>query len=375
MTVRRLNVCRIFLLAGLAAVSLPASAFLDQLNEWIRGSPFPVVHSKYVAVSHGAFYRLSWLDNDRIFFAGEPIEEVLARFDGKRFVRAGKKRFYIWNTRTNEVTTYREDVDDFGTFCYNEHENWITYPVPGNKNAVMEGRFGEEKAVEINPAEHTIDGQNKRGVFFSNLTCREHPYAPKDSGVGSPRVLPLHDDHGILDAWGSSGDARPIKYFSGEYHFVRDLSLPRRAIAPSKSYYSRYKGAYVLTGFTAPPSFSNTWGSWPANVDQPVYLLSTTGKLSLGGEIPWHKGSREALAVYFSVRGIVYAGRGRARQKGFYLVVGGETIPLLTVDPRLSIDGGGESPDGCKVAVALSMYGANKAGGLKYVDLCREKGQ
>ena len=371
----RQRICRTFVLLGLAAVSLSASAFLDELIRTFQGSPYPVIHSKYAAVSRGVFYRLSWLDNDRIFFAGEPIEEVLARFDGKRFVRAGKKRFYIWNTSTNEVATYREDVDTFGTFCYNEFENWIRYPIPGKKNVLMEGKLGEEREVEIDPAEHTPQGRASRGVFFHDLTCREYPYAPKDAGVDERRVFPLFDDHGMLDVWGNQVDARPIKLFTKDYQRHIELLLPRRAIAPSKIYYSRFKGAYAMAGFTAPPSFSNNWGDWPKGVNQPVYLLYPTGKLSLAAEIPWHKQYREALDVYFTVRGLVYAGGREPSNKGFFLVENEEVIRLLQVVGPKSMEAGAVSPDGCKVAVAVSMYGADKTGGVKVIELCREKAQ
>jgi hypothetical protein len=363
-------ICRTFVLLGLAAVSLSASAFLDELIRTFQGSPYPVIHSKYAAVSRGVFYRLSWLDNDRIFFAGEPVREVLARFDGKRFTKVGKVRFYVWNTRTHEVTTYREDVDRFGTYCYNEYENWIHYPIPGENDAVMEGVLGKEQKVTINPAEYTIDGQAKRGVFFSDLTCREHPYVPKDAGVGSRRALPLHDNHGILDAWGQQGDATPIRLFSSDFRLIREFALPRRAIHSRKTYYSRLRDAYVLSGFTAPPAFSNTWGSWPTNADQQVFLLSRTGKLSLGGVIPWHRDYRPALGVYFTAKGLAYAGGGSVKQKGFFLVSGARSVPLLSADGPRTLIAGAESPDGCKLAAALSMEGGNESGGLRVIHLC-----
>jgi hypothetical protein len=355
---------------GLAAISLPASAFFEDLRKALLGSPYRIVHSKHAVMSRGSFYRLSWIDNDRIFFAGEPVRDVLARFDGKRFTKAGKVRFYIWDTRTNEVTTYREDVNRFGTYCYNERENWIRYPILGRDNVVMEGTLGAEKRVAVDPAELTIDSRNKRGVFFSELTCREHPYAPKESGVGSRRVLPLHSNHGILDAWGKPGDAGSIKYFSSDYHLVREFALPRRAIHPQKTYYSRYKDAYVLSGFTAPPSFSNNWGSWPANADQQVFLLSRTGVLSLGGVIPWHQGYRAALGIYFTAKGLVYATGRPVKHQGFFMVSGTRSVRLLGAEDPWALVAGGESPDGCKLAAALSMYGGNEEGGLRVLHLC-----
>jgi hypothetical protein len=235
----------------------------------------------------------------------------------------------------------------------------------------MEGKFGEEREIEIDPAEHTIEGRNRRGVFFDDLTCREFPYVPKDAGFGERRVSPLLFDHGVLDVWGNQTDPRPIKLFSNDYKQVTELPLPRRAIAPEKIYYSHYKRAYVLTGFTAPPLFSNPWGSWPKEVNQAVYLLSPEGKLTAGGEIPWHKRYHAALGVYFTVQGLVYAGGVEPDDKGFFLVRDGKTTRLLkAVGPR-SIRAGGVSPDGCKVAAAISMDGANKSGGVKVIDLCR----
>jgi len=370
MNVQRRSLRRtLLLLLGLVAISLPVSASLDELKKAFQTSPYAVIHSKYAAVSRGAFYRLSWIDNDRVFFAGEPIEEVLARFDGKRFVGAGKIRFYIWNTRTNEVVPYRQNVNPFGTYCYNEFENWIRYPVPGKKDAVMEGRLGEERETRRDPSEHTTEARARRHVFYQAQTCREHPYSPEGRGVGSRRVFPLFDAHGILDVWGSPNDATPIRLFSDSYEKLQEFALPRRAVVPQNIYFSRYKRAYVLTGYTAPPSFSNTWGSWPEGVNQPVYLLSERGELSLAGEIPWYEGYRAAVGVYLTQKGIVYAD-GTAKRNGFYLVSGKSAITLLRAPGPKSLDAGGVSPDGCKVSAAISMYGANTSGGLKVIDLC-----
>lgn len=293
----------------------------------------------------------------------------MARFDGRRFVRSGKTRFYIWNTSTDEVVTYREDVDAFGTFCYNEYENWIHYPLPGKTKVVMEGKLGEEREVEINPAEHTPEGRAKRGVFYHDLSCREYPLAPKN--VGAERwVFPLFADHGVLDVRGNQIDARPIKLFTNDYRAHIELPLPRRAIAPGKIHYSRFKTAYVMAGFTAPPSFSNNWGDWPRGIDQSVYLLSAAGHLSLAGKIPWHEGYRAALGVYITVKGIVYATGRPPENGGFFLVKDGKAIRLLKVTGPWPMEAGGVSPDGCKVAVAVSMSGANKAGGVKVINMC-----
>lgn len=369
MSVQRRGLVKTLLLLSLVAFSHPVGAFLDDLKKAFQTAPYAVVHSKYAAVSRGAFYRLSWIDNDRIFFAGEPIEEVLARFDGKRFVGAGMIRFYIWNTRTNEIVTYRENVDGFGAFCYNEFENWIRYPVPGNKNAVMEGRLGEEQEVIRDPAKHTTEARARRRVSYQVQSCREHPYAPEGRGVGNLRVFPLFAAHGILDVWGRPNDATPIRLFSDSYEKLRDFTLPRRAVAPQNIYFSRYRRAYVLSGYTAPPSFSNARGSWPEGVNQPVYLLSEMGDLSLAGEIPWHRDYRAAVGVYITRKGIAYAD-GTAKRNGFYLVGGKSALTLLRGPGPKGLDAGGVSPDGCKLSAAISMHGANKSGGLKVIDLC-----
>jgi hypothetical protein len=337
--------------------------------------PYPVTHSKYAAEEQGVVYRLSWLDNDRLLFVGEPIEEVVTRIVAQmkkqRPAKRRNLRFYIWNTRTNEVQTYKE-VGEWGRFCYNEVENWIRYSVPGKKNAVMEGKFGEEREIEIDPADHTIEGRNRRGVFFDDLTCREFPYVPKEAGFGERRVSPLFLDHGILDGWSNNqADARPIKLFSKDYKQMLELALPRRAVVPSVMYFSKYKNAYVLYGSTAPPTFSNPIGTWPRGVSQPVYLLSPERQLTLGGEIPWHDRYREALGVYFTVQGLVYATSRPLANQGFFLVTGGKAIHVLKAVAGGSVRAGGVSPDGCKVAAAISVDGPNSSGGVKVIDLCK----
>jgi hypothetical protein len=370
MSVQRRSLVRKLPLLGLVAIVLPSNAFLAKLDKGSGAAPYKVVHSDYAAVSRGAFYRLSWIDNDRVFFAGEPIDELRGRFDGKRFVKSGKIRFLIWDTRANEVLTYRDDVGPFGAYCYNELENWIRYPVPGKDDAVMEGKLGEEKVVEINAANQSPAGRARRGVFFHDLTCREHPYAPKNVGVSERRVFPLFLDHGVLDIWGKRTDLTPIRWFSNGYEQSVEFDLVRRAVAPEKVFYSKYLRSYVLTGYTAPPSFSNDWGSWPSGVDQPVYALSVTRQLALLGQIPWRQGFRAALAVFPTAKGLIYASGRPPKDRGVFLVNDGKAVPLLRIAGPSSIFAAGVSPDGCKVAVALSLEGADKYGGVKVIELC-----
>lgn len=367
---RRRSLAGALLLLGLLPATLLASAFPTRAGTKLETAPSAVVHSKYAAVSRGRFYRLSWIDNDRLFFAGEPIAEIRARFDGKRFVRAGKTRFYVWNTRSNEVTTYKDDAGPFGSFCFNENESWIRYPIPGKKDGAMEGKFGEEREIRFDPLEHTTEARVRRQVFFQEQTCHEHPYAPEGRGVGNRRVFPLFGAHGILDVWGKPNDATPVRLFTHSYEKLREFELPRRAFVPQNIYYSKYKRAYVLTGYTAPPSFSNTWGSWPKGVNQPVYLLSEEGELSLAGEIPWREGFRASLAVFPTARGLVYATGRPPKEGGVFLVVDGKAVQLLRSGGKSRLSAAGVSPDGCKVAVALSLEGANKYGGVKVIGLC-----
>jgi hypothetical protein len=234
----------------------------------------------------------------------------------------------------------------------------------------MEGKFGEEREIEIDPAEHTIEGRNRRGVFFDDLTCREFAYAPKDVEVGSRRVSPLLLGHGILDVWGNELDSRPIKLFSNDYKRAIEIPLSRWAVVPGRVYFSKYQNAYVLYGSTAPPTFSNPIGTWPRGVNQPIYLLSPGGRLTLGGEIPWHERFGRALIAFFTTQGLVYAGGREPNDKGFFLVRDGKAIRLLRAPGSRSLSASGVSPDGCKVAAAISVEGANKSGGVKVIDLC-----
>jgi hypothetical protein len=347
----------------------PACAFLDKLSELFGSEPYPVIHSKYAAEDQGATYRLSWLDNDRLLFVGEPIAEVSARFDKKSSAKRRNLRFYIWNTQTNQVQAYKE-VGEWGRFCYNEVDNFVRYLVPGRKDALMEGEFGTEREVKIDPAEHTPEGRAKRGVFFQDLTCREYQYASKDSGVLERWVFPLHRDHGILDVRGKQSGASSIKLFSSDYKRNVALPLVRRAIAPEKIYYSKYRKVYVLTGYTAPPSYSNNWGSWPAGVGQPVFTLSPNGVLTRAAEIPWRDEAGAALAVFLTVKGLVYVAGRPKEHRGFFLVKNGTAIPLMKVPGTRFISAAGVSPNGCKVAGAISMEVGSDTGGVKVVDLC-----
>lgn len=333
--------------------------------------PYPVTHSQYAAQFQGRTYRLSWLDNDRVLFVGEPKAEVLARFGEDKRIKPGAKlpkiRFYIWDTRANKAVTYKELSEPFH-FCYNEVENFIRYEVPSKKNAVMEGPFGEEREIQINPEEHTVKGRMVRGVFFNELTCREHRYAPTEiAAVG--RVVPLHLDHGVLDIWGArADDLRPIRLISVDYRLVKELPLSRRAINPQDIYFSKYKNAYVLFGSTAPPTFSNVVGQWPKNINQPIYLLSPDGSLTIGAENPWTKNFGRALLAFFTPAGFIYT-TGSHKNQGVFLVQGNQSVKLLNTEG--AVIAGGVSPDGCNIAIAISMDAANSSGGLKNIQVCR----
>jgi len=350
-------------------VSNSSWAIFESLKGSEHSGPYPVLDSKLSLPESGGFRLLTWLDNDRLIFTGRPVAEVLADFANRTSPPPYHLRMYIWNTRTNDIQVY-VDFGGNGGFCYNELENWIRYAVPGKKNAVKEGKFGEEREVVLDPTQLSVDARKNRGVFYHPLTCKEHPYPPEGSGADR-RVLPLYLDHGVLDVWGNQIDGRPIKLYSNDYRKVNELPLPRRAIAPNRIYFSRYKNAYVLSGFTAPPSFSNAWGNWPRGVNQAVYLLSPDGKLKLGGEIPWHEKFREALGVFFTVKGLAYATSRPPENKGLFLVRTNGVVRLLAGQ----IEAAGVSPDGCKVAAEISMENASKSGGMKVIDLCKGEKQ
>jgi hypothetical protein len=245
-------------------------------------------------------------------------------------------------------------------------ENWIRYPVIGKPNLIKEGRLGQEIEVTIDPHGQTTEARNKRGVFYHELTCKEYPFAPKDSGADG-WVFPLFLDHGVLDVRGNQVDSRPIKLFSNDYKRVLEIALPRRAVVPGNIYFSTYKNAYVMFGNTAPPSFSNTWGSWPKGIAQPIYVLSLDGQLSISGQIPWHDHFGQALLAFFTTRGVVYARSRPIQDKGLFLVDANGRLVRLISGPIIA---GGVSPNGCKVSAAISTDDANKLGGVKVVDLC-----
>jgi hypothetical protein len=351
-----------FALLILTHFAQPARALVGKVSVALVGKDsFPILDSNLTVEGSGAFRRLQWLDDHRLIFTGMPVDEAIARIQKKDAAAPYRLRMYVWDTRTNEIRVHVE-FGSRGGFCYNEMENWIRYSVPGKTNVVKEGKFGEEREVDGS----SVEKRREQGVFYHRLTCSVLPYAPQDSGVGERRVFPLFRDHGVLDVFGHQGDSRPIRLFTHDYRRSLELALPRGAVAPSKIYYSKYKNSYVLTGFTAPPSFSNPWGAWPKGVSQPIYLLSSDGNLTVGGAIPWHKGYREALAAYFTTQGVAYVG-GSPPKLGLFLVRNAAAVALISGP----VDAAGDSPNGCKVAAAVSVEGGNKGGGVKVIDLCK----
>jgi hypothetical protein len=351
-----------FLAFALLSNVAGAVSMVERLETWWERfwsrPPFPILDSGYFAEGVGV-PRLHWLDNDRVIFSGDPLE------DGRKERRAGrwpKGRIHIWNVRTGEVSYYGEGISPpcyFDGFVY-----YLTRTDP-DVYAYKEGPFGKEVEVR-KPGYETPRKDGEPIPFRSVIDCRL--YSPRDFPGPEPRnhwTRPLRPGHGHLVIDGIGGPPRPVILLRPSNASPVVLPLNGDEIHGDRIQYAPWADAYLLY---SRQQRRNPAGTKPKYLAPRVMLMSPSGTIT---ELPlpdrdWFAASTGF--VYTRVGLILWSHAGRAGgigHAGLYLV-GDDVLRQLTKGFLWAI---GVSPDGCTLAAALKKDLADVAP-LRAIDLC-----
>lgn len=334
-----------------------------------------VLSSGYWSVSTSKFSSIYWIDNDRVIFVGGPM-------DGANFANPAMRAVRIWNTKDNSVIKY---ADGLG-MCYSN--GYIFYSTKATRDELVyrEGAFGAEKEyrrVAKLPSSSSTTKKMASVDAINPLSCRG--YDPRMVAGNSwekyhlVEIVPLLDNHGFLDIVDYSAresearaDMELVRWFRAPTTEPIDLPIPKRAIYRDAITYSAWNSAYVLVGVKAPPTFNNAFGRWPKDVPQPVWFLHAVEGNVERIDLPYAKWTRGMVPVISTRTGLLVARNDGTSDQGLYLATGSGYVKVISGGAR-GIVAAGVSPDGCKVAAAVSTAFDNHEGGLKMTSVCEIK--
>ena len=164
-------------------------------------SPFPILDSDFLVSNRNELF---WLDEDRVLFVGSHKKKPLT-LDKPRIGGFG---LYIWDTRDNSVSMYREKV--YGHLCY--EDGWIHYTVNrARPYRYAAGPLGKERETTLVTRDDAR--QFHQTHFFSKTTCRYHERSTYGiSRKDGKHVVPLGDSGNHLTVEiafrGEVGEAR-----------------------------------------------------------------------------------------------------------------------------------------------------------------------
>jgi hypothetical protein len=351
----------------------------------------------YFEYAQPGSWRIYWVDNDRILYAGHSEEQFEERL-------ANPSRYYytlrIWNVKTGSV----QDVDVAeGGHCY--FEGYLEYEV--KRTATQQW----VKSISMNGTARNADSaiawlHKARQPDERNHIANCKTYRDRDLGPEGACITPLLDDDGYVDATGGRCKAETVERFNqirlgpiqaasaaqtaliaqlGEMpitYFPKlegaGLALPIKSreihFAAAHTRYVEWSRQYVSVADA--PKDTPWRGEWPINTPRPVYLISRGGNVERV-DIPWTTSTKASvLAAVPTRRGMVVANGQEAAFEdpgaaGLYLVQKNDLHRIR----RGFIVVTSVSPNGCEVAFAQEFRGAKHFGKLFVVDVCEEPTQ
>lgn len=340
-------------------------------------APNPVQETGYW-VKAGPTHRLvDWIDNNRIIFVGGP-------FEGWDHNKINPTAIYTYDISSTTVTKLADGI----TYCFKPHE--IRYTLKQSADAVVVRTFkrkesNSETEVTRSRAEIEAEGQKSKALGLKPHPLQCGGYNPQELAGGNWEqyrligVFPLLDGHGYLDIFGRHPnfkeppfDTEPVRWFPSNGGTPINLPMPKRAI--SRIDYSEWNNMYVMRGWSgrAPPLYEPPAKNerWPKGVGLPVWLLRPNG-VTEKQEIPYSNWIESYNRLFPTRAGFLVTRDVNSKEAGVYLVVKSELVRLVVG----STVGVAVSPDGCKVAVAITTDFNNRNGGLKVVNVCEAKGR
>jgi len=367
------------------------SAASERWSDWRAPKHLTKEAPGYFAFANPGGWRVYWIDNERVLFAGHSEDEFNRRFGGQTNDHNYSLR--IWNTSTGAV----EHVDEAeGGHCY--YGGYLTYDVQqrgGLRDVVIRsGPLGHPEQMQYPQSYFSGQAMAKRDEWRHLFNCRTFHRA--NFGPEAICITPLLEGDGFLDATGGMcapevrEQIRLLRERGGdEFKFEREFSernvvyyarlgdapiaLPIKSreiqLSGLLSHYVEWSKQYVLLTKEARDT---PWpGSWPNGVPKSVYLLSRDGAVTRV-DIPWKSVTKSAFVAASPTKRGLLAVHGAPTTfhipgpAGLYLVHDGE----LTMVRRGFISVLSVAPDGCKVTFGEEFHTMPPFGKLFVMDLC-----
>lgn len=324
-------------------------------------SPFPILDSDFLVSNRNELF---WLDEDRVLFVGSHRKKPVTRDDPP----IGGFGLYIWDTRDNSVSMYREKV--FGHLCY--EGGWVHYTTNrANPYRYAAGPFGEERETTL-----VTRGDSRRfheTHFFSKTTCRFH--ARSDYGISrkdGKHVVPLGDSGNYITVEiklrGEVGEARFFKPGDDE---GQRLPFDFADIVVTKIKFYEFQQKYFIK-----PRHRN-WKNHTCTTAWWIHKKGITEKLCIPSG-PWNNPSSVLISPIQS--GITIISHrvfdNHPSAGGLYYV--GDASHIKLIDGW--VHSPATSPSGCRLAfthapdLEASAYGRGRGKTtLKMIDFCARR--
>ena len=371
-------------LFSLGMFSGPLQAgWLDDVKASLPGGwgapPYRVVDAGYWLQTGDPHRMVNWIDQDRVIFVGGPLTEL------GRVQREGYGRYpvhlFVWDTSKNRVEVHSK-IESVHGLCY--RGGYIRYFLPVNTDEhliLKSGPFGQETETIVDRKHDTVEARKNRGMLYSELRCKEYPYA--DILIGEKRGLfPLLEGHGYLDIYADpfipDRKMEPVRWYRDRTSPPVDLPIIKLETGESLVSYIEWSSNYVIETRRARDQVHNSTGDWPKNVPRPVYLMKLDGSIKQIN-LPYINGITSNGGDFFQLRaGLAFLSRSvvpnRPGKAGVYIWTGGDAVHrALPGEPAAAA----LSPDGCKLAVAIDPrdHGGPNRYYLKMIDFCSKGGK
>jgi len=348
------------------------------LIELSHAQTYPVLNTGYW-VKEGPTRRLvDWIDDNRVLFVG-------GSYEGWDHNKINPTAIYVFDIHSKRISK----LADGRSYCFKPTEiRYTLRTVPDGVVVRSIKRNSSEPDTEFIRTEAEIEAgsQKARARGYKNHPLYCDGYSPSElAGQNWERyhligLFPLLEGHGYLDLYGRHPntneppfDTEPARWFPPDGGVPVDLPFPKRAIKAYLLEYSEWNNVYVLrgSGRLPPPHYEVTHRDqrWPKGEPFPVWLLGPQGSVERR-TIPYATWIANYGRILPTRAGFLITRDINTRDAGLYLAGRGEPIRLV----QGSTVGVTVSPDGCKVAVAITTDFGNRDGGLKIVSVCEGKG-
>jgi hypothetical protein len=331
------GVCCFLLAAGMVAEARELASPPTPVAQ----SPYPVMDSGVWADWHGIASDIYWLDNNRILFK-------TVKDNDKRRVSSGPFNLSIWDTKTNKVTPYTENVKALSV-CYREGFIYYTLEDESKDQRRFAGEFGKEKLF-VPP--------NAKNARYNEMDCQfQADLAPAEKLEGPKRhdVEFLLHRHGYLDYGPRTeirnlplGKGKPILYYRNGQ--IKPVSLPITNEGTKMAEYYEFKDAYFIHelvggGGRWHGDSAIAWWLFPDGKATEVKIPD--GPYKQGGSVGLYPTRKGVFVRYDTFKSNKDPG-----EAGGYLVTGKNATRVIVGH----LKGPVVSPDGCKIAFSYHAY-------------------